>query len=374
VKPGDQIVISTIREVVGHINCNRRPTADPHRFAEVNGVYGAAIYLTISMYEATFAGRPSTPEGKSTVVRESELIELLSEECSASAMDWLPIGPGDDAAEVAAGEDGRMVVTTDMVVQGVHFEPSTSPDRVARKAVARSLSDVAGMAAAPRCTVPAVKFGPDVPDEYARTLVTALARRARELEAPLAGGDICFGGGPLSITVTSLGIPGPAGSIRRSGARPGDRVCVTGELGGSIRGRHLTFRPRTAEVLELADMVELHALIDISDGLSTDALHVAEQSGVGLRIRAGDIPVSADADSLAADTGRTPLWHALNDGEDYELLFCVAPDDAARLQDTEVCGTPVRVIGEVTESASELVLEDGSRRSLEARGWEHESG
>jgi thiamine-monophosphate kinase len=306
------------------------------------------------------------------VVRESALIELLLQECSASAREWLPVGPGDDAAEVDMGGD-RVVLTTDMLVEGLHFEPGTTVEKVAWKAVARSLSDLAGMAAEPRCSLAAVKFAADAPEEGARALVTGLARSARHLEAPLAGGDISVGGGPLSITVICVGTPGPAGSILRSGARQGDRLCVTGRLGGSIRGRHLEFRPRTREALELARTADLHALIDISDGLSTDSLHIARASGVGMRLEAARIPVSDDARKLAEDTGHRPLWHALNDGEDYELLFCVSADEAERLEETGVQETPIHIIGTVTRKRSEIVEEDGSRCPLEAEGWEHRS-
>ncbi|MEF8787483.1 MAG: thiamine-phosphate kinase [Planctomycetota bacterium] len=307
------------------------------------------------------------------MVRESELIELLLDECAASPPDWLTVGPGDDAAELDVGDAGRAVLTTDMVVEGLHFEPDTPTRRVAWKAVARSLSDLAGMASQPRCTLPAVKFAADTAEEEAHEMVTALAESARDMEAPLAGGDISMGGGPLSITVTCVGTPGPAGSILRSGARPGDSLCVTGSLGGSIRGRHLDFRPRTAEALELARRVELHALIDISDGLSTDALHIARASGVGLEIEAAKIPVSTDARQLARETDRRPEWHALNDGEDYELLFCVSPGDAERLQEEGLPGTTINIIGTVTDERSEIVEEDGSRCPLEAEGWEHGS-
>ncbi len=312
-------------------------------------------------------------DGPNAVVQESELIELLLEECSASARDWLTVGPGDDAAEVELSAGSRMELTMDMVVEGLHFEPGTAVRRVAWKAVARSLSDLAGMAADPRCSLAAVKFAADTPVEEARGLLKALAESAREMEAPLAGGDISVGGGPLCVTVTCLGTPGPAGSVLRSGARSGDSLCVTGSLGGSIRGRHLDFHPRTSEALELARRAELHALIDISDGLSTDALHIARASGVGVELEAARIPVSAAARELARETGRRPLWHALNDGEDYELLFSTSPTDAERLQEAGFPEVPVSVIGRVTEGRSEIVEEDGTRCPLEAEGWEHGS-
>jgi thiamine-monophosphate kinase len=172
--------------------------------------------------------------------------------------------------------------------------------------------------------------------------------------------------------VTALGTPGPRGFVTRSGARAGDALCVTGRLGASIRGRHLEFSPRIPEALALTERFEVHAMIDISDGLSTDALHLADASGVGVELRAQDVPVSSDAAALAEQTGREPLWHALNDGEDYELLFCLAGPDAREAARTGVAGVPVAVIGEVLQGReSWLVLPDRRRKRLVAQGWEH---
>jgi thiamine-monophosphate kinase len=124
--------------------------------------------------------------------------------------------------------------------------------------------------------------------------------------------------------------------------------------------------------MALVERVALHALIDVSDGLSTDALHLAEASGVGLRIDEEAIPVSADARELAQQTGRSPLWHALNDGEDYELLFCLPAPEAEELAEEGLGDLPVSTVGEVTAGpGSELIGADGQSRELKPSGWEH---
>jgi len=310
-------------------------------------------------------------------VAERELIDYIRQLAAGSSVPWLQVGIGDDAAVLDVPDGGRLVVTTDMVIEGVHFEPGTPPEQVGRKAVARAVSDLAAMAARPLCTVAAVNFG--AADQVtAERMSRAIWEAADELSAPLVGGDVASGAGPgragcpVMAAVTALGLPGSSGVVLRSGAVPGDAVCVTGALGGSSLGRHLTFTPRIAEALALAERVELHAMIDLSDGLSTDALHVAEASGAGVSLRAGAVPVSRDAVALAERSGREPLWHALNDGEDYELLFCLSPAQAGELARAGVEGVPVSVIGEVIEDKqSWMVMADGRREPLTARGWEH---
>lgn len=304
---------------------------------------------------------------------ERELIDYIRRLAASDRPPWLLVGIGDDAAvlELPAGE--RIVATTDMVVEGVHYESTVSAALVGRKAMARSVSDIAAMAARPLCTLAAVNFGARRDAARSRELCRALWQAAAQFSAPLVGGDVAASDGPECITVTALGTPGPGGVVTRSGAQAGDAVCVTGCLGGSRRGRHLTFEPRVQEALRLVQTASVHAMIDISDGLSTDALHIAEASGVGVVLWAADIPVSKDVLAAAAQTGREPFWHALNDGEDYELLFCVPPADAQRLEGTGLGGVLVSVIGQVVPSPeSWLLMPDGSREPLRAQGWEHQ--
>jgi thiamine-monophosphate kinase len=282
------------------------------------------------------------------------------------------VGIGDDGAVVELPGGTPVVLTTDSVVEGVHFEQGTEPALAGRKAAARGVSDVAAMAARPFCSVGAITFPGGWDEAECREVSRGLFEACREFSAPLVGGDLASGGERLTISVTVLGIPGPKGPVLRSGAQVGDAVCVTGRLGGSIRGRHLTFRPRVEEALALAEGFDLHAMIDISDGLSTDALHLAEASGQGLLLRAERIPLSGEAAALARQTGREPLWHALNDGEDYELLFCLPPRQAADLEETGICEVGVTIVGEVIEGGGSFLEGPGGRREpLEPGGWEH---
>jgi thiamine-monophosphate kinase len=303
---------------------------------------------------------------------ERELIEYIRRLAARESPPWLTVGIGDDAAVLDLPGTGPLLVTTDSVLEQVHFQKGTSPRAVGRKAVVRALSDIAAMAARPLCIVAAANFPAGANPAACEELSRALWETGREFSAPLVGGDVAAGGSPLSVTVTALGTPGPGGVITRAGAQPGDAVCVTGRLGGSIRGRHLDFAPRIEEALTLAERFDVHALIDISDGLSTDALHVARASGRGIVLRAGDVPVSQDAVALAEQTGRDALWHALNDGEDYELLFCLSGEQARSAARTGVGDLCVSVIGEiVVGEVASLVMPDGRRQPLVAGGWEH---
>ena len=303
---------------------------------------------------------------------ERGLIRYITELVSADRPEWLTLGVGDDCAVITPPAGSPIVATTDMVIEGVHFEAGTAPELVGHKAMARGVSDVAAMAARPLCTLAAVCFGAAADEEWGRRLAHAMWQAAREFRAPLVGGDIASGADRLCITVTALGVAGPKGAVTRAGARAGDAVCVTGRLGGSILGRHLRFEPRIDAALALAATCDLHAMIDISDGLSTDALHVAEAGGHGIELQAAHVPISDDARTLAARTGREPLWHALNDGEDYELLFCIPPEQARELAGRGVAGLRVTVIGQVQDGpGSFLVMPDGRRVPLQAGGWEH---
>jgi thiamine-monophosphate kinase len=184
----------------------------------------------------------------------------------------------------------------------------------------------------------------------------------------LVGGDTNSWTGPLVISVTALGESTGRGPVQRSGARPGDWVFVTGPLGGSILGHHLDFTPRVREALALHAAVELRAMCDISDGLSADLNHICEESGCGAVLVAEAVPISDAAHELARTSGRTPLRHALGDGEDFELVFVVSPEDGARLLSAPP--VPVVKIGACVESG--LWLESaGVREPLAPSGWVH---
>jgi len=303
-------------------------------------------------------------------MREFELLRQVYA-ANTTLGDRVPIPPGDDMALVRL-QGRNLLVAVDQVVAGRHVRLETTPlELVGRKAVTRSLSDIAAMAGRPVAALAAVALPPDFGDARAITLFESMRSTAAAYDCPLVGGDIAIHGDrthPLTCSVTVLAEPLGSGPVLRSGARVGDTLFVTGRLGGSVQpdggGRHLTFEPRLAEATELLEQLgeRLHAMIDISDGLGRDAAHIAEDSSVRIEIDVPAIPCHADVQ-----------WkHAAGDGEDYELLF--AAD--GRVPETVGKGVPVTAIGRVVARAEAdrplVVFRDGNERiGGDELGWEH---
>ncbi len=285
----------------------------------------------------------------------------------------VPIGPGDDMALVDLGENGCLV-TTDTLLEGTHFRLATAtPRQVGYKAMAVSLSDAAAMAAEPVCAVAWVGL-PETRDmAFAEQLCLGLSDAAARFACPVVGGDVTSWPHPLAIGTSLVARPAGVEPVRRSGAEPGDLLLVTGDLGGSVLGRHLEFVPRVKEARLLARAVTLHAMIDLSDGLSTDLGHLARESGVAAEIDAKTVPISSDAERLAKTDGRSPLDHALNDGEDFELLLAVAPEDGRRLiKENPLGNLRLTHIGRITQGGGVTILRaGGERRPLQPGGYEH---
>jgi thiamine-monophosphate kinase len=259
---------------------------------------------------------------------------------------------GDDCAALPFGSWGTLLVTVDSVIDGVHARWGVEgPAAMGYKAVARGLSDVAAMGGEPLWAVLAVCLPHGVSVEEARALYLGAERAGVEL----VGGDTAFG--PTAYAVaTVLGRAHAKGPVYRSGARPGDWLLVTGPLGGSLAtGKHWNFRPRVAEARALMERFDVHAMIDVSDGLACDLHRILEASRVGARVEAARIPRNG-----------VPLERALYDGEDYELLLAARPDEAA------LRATPgLYRIGVVTGGGAVLVHADGREEPLPDRGYEH---
>jgi len=281
------------------------------------------------------------------------------------------IGPGDDTAALRLSGKVPTLVTTDMLLEGSCFVlAEAGARRVGRKAMAVNLSDIAAMAGRPVAAVVSVGLPRSGGRAIAEELYLGLRETADAFDTALVGGDTNSWDGPLAISVTIIGEATGRGPVRRSGARPGDWLFVTGPLGGSIRGHHLDFTPRVREALQLHAAVELHAMIDISDGLAADLAHICEESRCGAVLMAESIPI-ADAARAMTD-GKSPLEHALGDGEDFELLFAVSPDDGRQLLSSQpVAGITLARVGQCTDEG--LWLESAGRREkLERRGYVHE--
>jgi thiamine-monophosphate kinase len=281
------------------------------------------------------------------------------------------VGPGDDCA-VLNPLQNRLLITTDMLLEGSCFRlADAGARRVGRKAMAANLSDIAAMAGQPMAAV--VSLG--LPRDHGRSIAEQLYEGMREVadafNCPIVGGDTNSWDGGLVISETIIGETSERGAVLRSGAKVGDWILVTGPLGGSILGKHLDFTPRVREAFELHRLADLHAMIDVSDGLAKDLHHICEESTCGAVIFAERIPIAEAARELAMRDGRSPLEHALSDGEDFELVFTVSPDTGAQLlRDQPIAGIQLSHIGTML-SEGYWIDEGGVRRPLEARGYEH---
>jgi len=285
----------------------------------------------------------------------------------------VPLGIGDDAAVVRSLPESGLLAT-DMLLEGVHFEiPPATPRGVGCKAMAVNLSDIAAMAGKPRFAVVSLALPQrptDMGNALADKLFDGLNATAERFGVAIVGGDTTSWSGPLVINVSIAGDVHPRGPVTRGGAQPGDWVFVTGKLGGSRAGRHLTFEPRIEEARRLHESVDLHAMLDISDGLVADMYHILEGSGVGVILNSDCIPISQAA-SIFGDE-RSPLQHALGDGEDFELLFTVSPEDGERLTSDSPVDVELTRIGTITNECR-CLLSDPIRGGVELPrlGWVH---
>ena len=286
--------------------------------------------------------------------------------------DPVTLGIGDDAAALRVAGARELLVATDMLMEGVHFTfPPATPQLAGRKALAVNLSDIAAMAGRATAAFVSVALPVDRGIDFAKDVHAGLLELADEYDIVLAGGDTNSWRGPLVINVAVIGEPLGARPVPRSGARPGDWLFVTGSLGGSLAGRHLTFTPRLREASRLVELVDLHAMLDISDGLAADLHHMLKQSHVGAILDAEQIPVSAAA-TQQATADRSAFDRAISDGEDFELLFAVSPADGQRLESLWCDETPVTRIGQITaESGCWLRDRAGQLVTLPPLGWTH---
>ncbi len=300
---------------------------------------------------------------------EDEITAWFQQQSRLSPTEF-PIGIGDDMAQIALGPGASVLITTDMLLDGTHFDLKTATlKQVGYKAMAASLSDCAAMATIPLAAVVAVALPRGISRAQLQELHAGIVSAGDQYHCPLVGGDITSwkGEGPFAICVAMLSKPGDKPPVRRDGARVGDVICVTGTLGGSGRRKHLEFEPRVREALEIVRIAELHAMMDLSDGLSTDLNRICRQSGVGALIEAAAVPLADDAKA-----GADPLDAALNEGEDFELLFTLAPDQWDRLQRTWNDPLPISAIGRITDTGRmQIAMADGRTADLKPAGYDH---
>ena len=316
-------------------------------------------------------------------MREFELLEQIYR-ANAALPPCVSIGPGDDMAALRVGAL-TVLVTVDQVADGVHVDAArVTVAKIGRKAVVRSLSDVAAMAARPLGAVAAACLPCDFGTQRAEALFEALRCTAALYQCPLIGGDISMWPHPLLLTVTVFAEPAGIEPVTRAGAQVGDVVCVTGALGGTLetvggRTHHLDFEPRIELARQLAGDVATrpNCMIDLSDGLGKDLAHLCRAAGVHAELNAEALPISPGAAAASKRDHLLPWAHALADGEDYELCFTIDAERARSALPAQVDGVPITRIGRIVAPAAgrdapvAVKLADGTVQPVADWGWEH---
>ena len=308
-------------------------------------------------------------------MNEFELIRRLTR--SLPVNDSVVTGAGDDCAVLDVGSpDRQLLFKTDAVVEGIHYPPGTPPEKIGHKALARCLSDIAAMAGTPTAALVTLALPPGFEVAFVEGVYAGMNALAKKHGVAIVGGETTTNPGNVLISVAMIGFVPRGRAVLRSGAKPGDALFVTGELGGSLAGRHLEFwEPRLAEARWLAEHFRVHSMLDISDGLAGDLRHLLAAGGLGAELLKTAIPVTRAAKELARKSSAKPaVLAALTDGEDFELLFTVAPKDAVPLLDAWKKQFPklrLSCIGKITAKEGISLRDKGGVRPFNANGYVH---
>lgn len=288
-------------------------------------------------------------------------------------------GIGDDCAILPLGDGESLVFTADLLTEGVHFlRAATTARELGRKSLAVNLSDVASMGARPVATLLSIALPADAADAWAAEFIEGYRELSAASGTALVGGDTTRSMSGITINITAIGRAPSANLKRRSDARPGDVIFAAGQLGASgaglrdiLAGRpdtplaavHRNPQPQIAEGLWFGTRPEIHAMMDLSDGLASDLRHILDRSGVGAEVEVERIPVAPGADVRTAACA----------GEDYKLLLTAAPDAAERLAAEFAArfGNPLHPIGRITAAPGLVWLRNGKPEPLDWHGFEH---
>ena len=308
-------------------------------------------------------------------MQEFELIQKLIPLLPGNAS--LRVGAGDDCAVIDMGVPGReLLFKTDAVVEGIHFKPGEEPERIGHKALARCLSDIAAMAGTPLAALVTLGLPPQFDPAVIEAIYRGMGTLAERHGVAIAGGETTTNPDRMLLSIALIGWVERGKAVLRGGASPGDALFVTGELGGSLAGKHLDFQPRLEEARWLARHFEIHSMIDLSDGLAGDLRHILKASHAGADLLATAIPLSRAARlaSRAKSSAKPALLAALTDGEDFELLFTLPGRLAVQLLDAwkkEFPKLRLSCIGKITADAGVRIRDKQGVRPLTVHGYSH---
>lgn len=351
----------------------------------------------VSRYNAPVHLRGKPENAPLSLLGEDALVRLFAGAPLPGGAGGAPavvIGPGDDAAVTSLGRGARLLLTTDLLAEDVHFRRRWArPADLGWKLAAVNASDIAAMGGRPLWALLSLALPPGLDRSFAAGVARGLRSAARRLGFALVGGDTCASAAGVFLSLTLAGEAGPR-LLTRDGARPGDRLFVTGDLGASTLGlaalerhggappaaplrrcarRHLRPEPRLAFGAALAGTGLASAALDVSDGLSRDLGRLCAASRVGAEVWADRLPVLASTSRAARLLGRDPTAAALHGGEEYELLFTAAADDERVFALGDRLGLRVTAIGRVLPRRAGLSVigADGERAPLLPLTWEH---
>ena len=308
-------------------------------------------------------------------MNEFELIARLTKALPAN--ENVVVGAGDDCAVLDLGVPEKLILfKTDAVVEGIHFTQETPPEKIGRKALARCLSDIAAMAGTPTAALVTIALPKNFDAEFVAKIYDGLNSLAEKFGVAIVGGETTTNPERILISIALLGTVPRGKQILRDGAKIGDAIFVTGELGGSLAEKHLEFEPRIAEARWLAEHFHIHAMLDLSDGLGGDLRHILNASKVGAEILKSAVPISRTAKLAAREnsSAKPAFVAALTDGEDFELLFTIASKDAVKLLDAWQKIFPklkLSCIGKIVAGDGILIRDQHGSHQFNAPGYVH---
>jgi thiamine-monophosphate kinase len=308
-------------------------------------------------------------------MNEFELIHRLTRNLPTNPN--VVVGAGDDCAVLETGDaQPHLLFKTDAVVEGIHFTRDTPPEKIGRKALARCLSDIAAMAGTPTAALVTIALPQKFDLDFVEGIYAGLNALARHHHVAVVGGETTTNPERMLISISLIGFVPRGKALLRSGAKVGDAIFVTGELGGSLSGRHLDFEPRLAEARWLAEKFPIHAMLDLSDGLAGDLRHILTASKVGAELLKSAVPISRAAKEISkkGDAAKPAFVAALTDGEDFELLFTVASRQAVPLLDAwkkQFPALKLSCIGKIIAGEGIRLRDAQGVRPLTAHGYVH---
>ncbi len=284
-------------------------------------------------------------------IDETQLIKRLTSRLKKDST--ILKGVGDDSAVIKYKKNTYLLITTDILIEDVHFKiKKTKPELIGHKALACNISDIAAMGGKPKYAVISLGLPRDLDLNFADAIFKGIRKEAILYGIKIVGGDISSSS-KVIINITLIGFAKKKNLTFRDTAKVGDKIFVTGKLGGSQRGKHLSFRPRLNEALSLIRKYKINSMIDLSDGLAQDLNNIIQPSKVGALIYEDKIPLSKDAD----------INSALYEGEDFELLFTTGKEESKKIEVSKIKGLKVTKIGEIVNKSKRFKIIDKDKKA-----------